>query len=143
MASEQQTRNRGSLFENADKRKPSQPDMKGDATLEGVAYDVSAWRREEQLTVTLAPARAGHNTYPPDAFRGALDPAPKAMARAAAKDGTAAPTWLGDIVGDERSYAVRAFQKQGKSGPYLTLSFEPAAPPVAAPAAAVDDDDDE
>lgn len=131
MASEQQTRNRGSLFENADKRKPSQPDLRGDCTIEGAPYEIQAWRREEQLSLTLAPARVGQNVQnkvPADAFRGALDPAPKASARAPKDE---APLWTGDIVGEELSYAVRAFQKQGKSGPYLTLLFEPVAkPPV-------------
>jgi hypothetical protein len=120
MSSEQNTRNRGSLFQNNDKRKPSQPDMRGDCTIDGTAYDMQAWKREEQLTLTLAPARGDQNTYPPDAFRGALDPAPKSSGRAKAEPG---PAWMGDIGGDEGSYSVRAFQKQGKSGPYLTLFF--------------------
>jgi hypothetical protein len=128
MSTQQPSRDRGSLFHNSDKRKPSQPDMRGDCTIAGAAYDMQAWERHEQLSLTLAPARAGQNTYPPDAFRGALDPAPKAMARAAVKEATAAPVWIGNVVGDELTYSVRAFQKQGKSGPYLTLFFEAAAP---------------
>ena len=38
------------------------------------------------------------------------------------------PAWVGNVVGDEQTYAVRAFQKQGKSGPYLSLYFESAEP---------------
>lgn len=97
--------------------------------LAGAAYDIQAWRRDDQLTITLAPARGDKNSYPPDAFRGALDPAP----RARGKDAGPAPAWIGDISGDDGSYTVRAFEKQGKSGPYLTLSFEAA---EAAPEAA-------
>ena len=121
MASEH-TRNRGSLFQNADKRKPSQPDMRGDCTLDGAPYDIQAWRRDDQLALALAPARGAKNEHPPDAFRGALDPAPKTRGE------EPTPVWIGDIQGEDGSYTVRAFQKQGKSGPYLTLSFEPAAP---------------
>lgn len=124
--SSEHTRNRGSLFQNADKKKPSQPDMRGDCTLAGAAYDIQAWRREDQLSISLAPARGDKNSYRPDAFRGALDPAPKARG-----GDEPAPAWIGDIEGEDGSYTVRAFQKQGKSGPYLTLSFEPAAPPEA------------
>lgn len=113
---QQYRRDRGSLFHNADKRKPSQPDMRGDCTIGGAAYDVQAWRREDQLAITLAPVRGDSNTYPPDAFRGALDPA-----RHASEDGA---VWTGHIVGEELRYAVRAFAKEGKSGPYLTLQFE-------------------
>ncbi|MDQ3032256.1 MAG: hypothetical protein M3Y87_07560 [Myxococcota bacterium] len=126
MSTEQHTRNRGSLFENADKRKPSQPDLRGDGTIDGVAYDMQAWRRDEQLTLTLAPARGTQNTYHPDAFRGALDAGPKPRG-AAKQDPAATPAWVGTIAGDERSYTVKAFQKQGKSGPYLNLFFELAA----------------
>lgn len=120
--SSEHTRNRGSLFENGEKRKPSQPDLRGDCTIDGATYDMQAWRRDEQLSLSLAPTRGDRNTYPPDAFRGALDPAPKS-GRGAAKGGEAAPAWTGSVVGDELSYSVRAFQKQGKSGPYLTLYF--------------------
>lgn len=120
MSSEQHTRNRGNLFENKDKRKPSQPDLRGECTIDGATYDVQGWRREEQLVLTLAPTRTG-NTYPPDAFKGTLEVGQ--ASGAGAKSG-AAPAWVGDIVGDDASYGVRAFHKQGKSGPYLTLTFE-------------------
>lgn len=125
MSSEQPNRNKGRLFENAEKKKPSQPDMRGECTIEGAAYEIQAWEREEQLTITLAPPRGAHNTYPPEAFRGALDPAPSG--RAAAKESGEAPIWIGNIAGNEGSYSVRAFRKQGKSGSYLTLTFEPVA----------------
>jgi hypothetical protein len=98
--------------------------MKGDCSIDGAAYEMSAWRRDEQLSLTLAPARDGQkNTYPPDAFRGALDEAPKSSARGAG-GAAAAPAWIGEVAGEERSYSVRAYPKQGKSGPYLTLYFE-------------------
>ncbi len=129
--STQYSRDRGNLVENANKRKPSQPDMRGDCTIEGTTYEMSAWRREAQLSLTLAPSRDGKNTYPPDAFRGMLDAAPKSVVRAAQNEGSAAPAWLGDVVGDELTYSVKAFQKQGKSGPYLSLYFELAARPDA------------
>ena len=132
MSTTEHTRNRGSLFENAEKRKPSQPDLRGDCTIDGASYDMQAWRRDEQLSISLAPARGDRNTYPPDAFRGALDPAPKS-GRGASKSGDAAPVWTGSITGEEVSYSVRAFQKQGKSGPYLTLFFEPLDAPPAEP----------
>ncbi len=121
------SRNRGSLFENNEKRKPSQPDLRGDCTIAGTAYEMQAWKREDQLSLTLATARIGQNlknTLPKEAFRGSLDPAP--TGRGAAKGDGEKPVWIGNIAGDEASYSVRAFQKQGKSGPYLTLTFEPA-----------------
>ncbi|MBX3246748.1 MAG: hypothetical protein KF901_06160 [Myxococcales bacterium] len=118
MASEQHTRNRGNLFDNKEKRKPSQPDLRGECTLEGATYDVQGWRRDEQLTLTLAPTRTG-NTYPPDAFKGTLE-----AGESPSSKGGAAPVWVGDVVGDDVAYVVRAFQKQGKSGPYLSLVFE-------------------
>ncbi len=117
---QQHSRDRGSLFHNTDKQKPSQPDMRGDCTIAGATYDMQAWRRHDQLAITLAPSRGDKNTYPPDAFRGALDPAPKSRG---ADTGEPAPVWVGNVIGDEHTYAVRAFPKQGKSGPYLTLYF--------------------
>lgn len=126
-------RNRGSLFSNADKRKPSQPDHRGECTIDGATYDMQAWVREEQLTLTLAPTRGDKNTYPPDAFRGQLDPAP--TSGRGAKDENR-PVWTGTIVGDEAAFAVSAFRKQGKSGPYLTLQFERTERPVDERAAA-------
>src|SRR5437868_926592 len=55
--SDERTRDRGSLFENADKKKPSQPDLQGECRIGGVDYEVRAWRREEQLTIAVAPRR--------------------------------------------------------------------------------------
>lgn len=113
MSTAQYNRNRGSLFENGDKRKPSQPDLRGDCAIDGQTYDIQAWRRDERISLTIAPTRGKKkNTYPPDAFRGALDPAAES------------DTWVGDITGDEVSYTVRASEKEGKSGKYLSLYFE-------------------
>ena len=130
--SNERTRDRGNLFEYAQKQKPSQPDFHGDCTIDGTAYEIRGWHREDQLALSLAPPRGDKNTFPPDAFRGALDPAPTKPARAnprGAKDSSTEPAaprlaWSGDIVGDEAAYTVRAFEKQGKSGMYFTLSFE-------------------
>lgn len=117
-----QNRNKGSLFDNAEKRKPSHPDLRGECAIDGEAYDMQAWRRDDQLALSLAPARNGSGAYPPDAFRGSLD---EPTGRPRSEDGKgAAPAWVGDVVGDEASFAVKAFAKQGKSGPYLTLFFE-------------------
>lgn len=114
------SRDRGNLFHNADKRKPSQPDMRGDGRIDGAGYDMQAWRRDDVLALALAPTRDGSNTYPPDAFRGEL-----ATSKARNEDDLA---WVGEIVGDEQTYTVRAFSKQGKSGPYLALYFEATEP---------------
>ena len=122
--------NRGKLFEYAQKQKPSQPDFHGDCTVDGSDYEIRGWHREEQLALSLAPPRGDKNTFPPDAFRGALDPAPPKPptkgrgAKAADPDAPAVPAWSGNIVGDEAAYTVRAFEKQGKSGSYFTLTFE-------------------
>lgn len=123
MSTERVRADRGSLFENAQKRKPSQPDMQGDCSIGGAPYEIRAWRREEQLTISIAPPRGDQNTYPPDAFRGALEPAPRTRARGKGDEGPA-PVWAGDVTGDDATYTIRAFEKQGKSGTYLTLSFE-------------------
>ncbi|MBX3157511.1 MAG: hypothetical protein KF773_16170 [Deltaproteobacteria bacterium] len=114
-------RDRGNLFEYAHKQKPSQPGFHGDCTLDGTAYEIRGWRREDQLAISLAPPRGDKNTFPPDVFRGALDPA---STRPAHHDDDATPVWSGDIVSSEVAYTVRAFEKQGKSGPYFTLTFE-------------------
>ena len=101
--------------------------MRGDCTIDGTAYDMTAWKRDDALALSLAPAREGHkNTYPPEAFRGSLEePASAAHgARGDASEDATKPVWVGSVVGEEHSYAVRAFPKQGKSGPYLTLFFE-------------------
>lgn len=131
--STERPRDRGNLFEYAQKQKPSHPDFHGDCTIDGRPYEIRGWHREDQLALSLAPPRGDKNTFPPDVFRGALDPAPTRSARGnsrGAKHGSnepaAAPTpaWSGDIVSDEAAYTVRAFEKQGKSGMYFTLSFE-------------------
>lgn len=123
--SSERSRDRGNLFENTDKKKPSQPDFQGDCTIDGTAYEIRGWRREDQLTIHLAPPRGDRNTYPPDVFKGALEATPpKKSGRN--KDAAAAPTpaWVGDIESDEAAYRISAFEKQGKSGMYYTLSFE-------------------
>jgi hypothetical protein len=126
--SNEQSRDRGKLFEYAQKQKPSQPDFHGDCTIDGTAYEIRGWHREERMALSLAPPRGDRNTFPPDAFRGFLDPAP-APAKRKGKGSTSDAdgprlAWSGDIVGDETAYTVRAFEKQGKSGLYFTLSFE-------------------
>ncbi|MBL0214099.1 MAG: hypothetical protein IPQ07_09450 [Myxococcales bacterium] len=122
--SNERTRDRGNLFENADKKKPSQPDFQGDCTIDGTAYEIRGYRREDQLTINLAPPRGDRNTYPPDVFKGALEAVPAKKHRA--KDPSAAPTpaWLGTIESEDAAYKISAFEKQGKSGLYFTLSFE-------------------
>jgi hypothetical protein len=128
--SNDRARNRGNLFEYAQKQKPSQPDFHGNCTIDGIEYEIRGWHREEQLQLSLAPPRGDKNKFPSDTFRGALDPAPAKPARPTTRgpkepEPTAAvPAWSGDIVGDEAAYTVRAFEKQGKSGPYFTLTFE-------------------
>lgn len=122
--------NRGKLFEYAQKQKPSQPDFHGDCTIDGTEYEIRGWHREGQLALSLAPPRGDKNKFPPDAFRGALDPAPAKPARVSTRGSketepaAAIPAWSGDIVGAEAAYTVRAFEKHGKSGPYFTLTFE-------------------
>ena len=125
MSQDERTRDRGNLFEYAQKQKPSQPDFHGDCTIDGTAYEIRGWHREDQLALTLALPRGEKNTFPPDVFRGVLDPAPAKPARTKTTKETApTPAWSGDIVSDEAAYTVRAFEKQGKSGLYFTLSFE-------------------
>lgn len=132
--SNERARDRGNLFPNTSKQKPSQPDFQGDCTLDGTAYEIRGWRREEdQLTVSLARPRGDRNTYPPDVFRGAFDAAPtkpvptgkrgRAAAEEAAQDAGPVLGWSGEIESDDATYEVRAFEKQGKSGAYFTLSF--------------------
>jgi hypothetical protein len=134
--SNEHTRDRGNLFEHAQKQKPSQPGFHGDCTVDGTAYEIRGWLRENQLTISLAPPRGDKTKIPADVFRGVLEPAPAKSARASArghKDGAPSvpvPAWSGDIVSDEAAYTVRAFEKQGKSGLYFTLSFERIEKPV-------------
>lgn len=116
MSNEQ--RHRGQLFDNVDKRKPSQPDMQGNGFVGGKRYAISAWKRDDQLVLSLAPPREGSNQYPPEAFRGALD----ASATKGRQQSDA--LWTGGITGEEASYAVQAFEKVGKSGAYLRLELQ-------------------
>lgn len=125
--SDERSSDRGKLFENTDKKKPSQPDFQGDCTIDSVAYEIRGYRRDDELTINLAPPRGDRNTYPPDVFKGSLEAAPPARKGGrGAKDPNAAPTpaWTGEIESEEARYAIRAFEKQGKSGLYFTLSFE-------------------
>ncbi len=109
-----QKRDRCQLFDNQEKRKPSQPDMQGEGTIAGTRYAVSAWKRENQLVVSFAPPRDGSNKYPAEEFRGALSAGDKP---------DSGGVWSGDIQGAEASYSVKAFDKQGKSGTYLRLEL--------------------
>jgi hypothetical protein len=131
--SDERIRDRGKLFENTQKRKPSQPDMQGDCNIAGTAYEIRGWRRDDQLTISLAPPRGDRNTYLPDVFRGTLEAAPakpvRANPRGAPADAGAVAAWSGDITSDDAAYTVRAFQKQGQSGLYFTLSFDRLEPP--------------
>ena len=134
--SNEHRRDHGKLFEYAEKPKPSHPDFHGDAVIDGTAYTIKGWHREEQLTIQLDPERVEKNGLPPLIFRGSLDPAPPkpAPAKTKGKKGKAepevddgappVPAWSGVIVADELAYLLRAFEKQGKSGPYFTLTFE-------------------
>jgi hypothetical protein len=125
MSNDERTRDRGNLFEYTQKLKPSQPGFHGDCTIDGTSYEIRGWRREDRLVLSLAPPRGDKNTFPPDVFRGVLDPAPERRANPrAAKDAPPVPAWSGDIVSDEAAYTIRAFEKQGKSGLYFTLTFE-------------------
>ena len=119
------TRDRGNLFETLQKQKPSQPAFHGDCTIDGTTYEIRGWRREDRLVLSFALPRGDKNKFPPDVFRGALDPVPEKRGRGA-KDAGSEPTpvWSGDIVSDEAAYTVRAFEKQGKTSTYLTLTFE-------------------
>jgi hypothetical protein len=112
--SDEAQRDRGQLFDNRDKRKPSQPDMTGKGRVDGKPYAISAWMRDDQLVLSFAPPRSGTNTYPPEEFRGAL---------ARGTEGDDGPLWRGDISGDDGAFVVRAFQRMGKSGAYLTLEL--------------------
>ncbi len=135
------SQDRGKLFANAQKLKPSQPDFQGECTLDGTPYEIRAWRREDQLTISLAPPRGDRNTYPPDVFRGALEAAPpkppvrgKDKDRGAAKEVVATAAFTGDITSDEAAYSISAFEKQGKHGVYYTLSFARLENPIGKPA---------
>jgi hypothetical protein len=145
--SNERLRDRGNLFENKDKKKPSQPDFQGDCTIDGTAYEIRGWRRGDQLTLSLAPPRGDQNTYPPEVFRGALDAVPVKPVRnhprgAKPAEAVATPSWTGDIVSPDVAYTIRAFEKQGKSGPYFTLGFERLEQLPAAQPSYADSDDD-
>ena len=93
--------------------------MQGDGRIGGKNYAITAWIRDEELHLSLAPPRDGSNTYPPEEFRGVLEAAPRAKKGAEGP----APVWLGDIDGEELTYNVKAFSQQGKSGSYLSLEL--------------------
>ncbi len=112
--SNQEERDRGQLFDNRDKRKPSQPDMQGKGRVGGVSYAISGWMREDRLVVSFEPPRAKGNAHPVGELRGVLD---------RASEGEDGPLWRGDVSGEDVSFVVRAFQKIGKSGAYLTLEL--------------------
>jgi len=121
------TQDRGNLFENHQKKKPSQPDVSGDCVIDMTAYEIRGWLRGDQLAVSFAAPRGENNTYPPDRFRGALDavsPRPSSGSRSKHAEVVAVPAWAGKIASEDATYMVRAFEKQGKSGPYFVLSFE-------------------
>jgi len=136
--SNEHSRDRGKLFEYAEKQKPSQPGFHGDCVIEGVTYEIRGWKREEQLTLHVALPRGDKNTFPLPTFKGALEAAPpkpappkktkggkgKQAAPEPENDGPPVPAWSGVIAGDEAAYLVSAFEKQGKSGMYWTLAFE-------------------
>ncbi len=110
-------RPRGRLFENKEKRKPSHPDLQGEGRIAGQRLTITGWLREERLVLSWAPPRPRDSrSYPPEVFRGALHPT----------DGEDGAVWAGRIVGDEATYEVRCYEKQGKSGSYLNLTLEPA-----------------
>jgi hypothetical protein len=134
--SSEATRDRGKLFTNAEKKKPSQPDLQGDCTIDQVDYEIRGYRRGEDLTVNLAPPRGDKNTYPPDVFKGTLDPVEKPKAPKGKKGAPAAPpelglAWVGIIVSEDAAYRLSATEKQGKTDIYWTLSFERVEKPTA------------
>ena len=74
--SNEHRRDHGKLFEYAEKPKPSHPDFHGDCVIDGAAYTIKGWHREEQLTVSIEPEQVVKNGLPPQIFRGSLEPAP-------------------------------------------------------------------
>jgi hypothetical protein len=76
---------------------------------------MTAWMRDDQLAVSITPVNRDGNTRLPDAFRGALD---------AVRDRDPHLKWAGQVVGDSSTYSVHASEVQGKSGAYLTLTFD-------------------
>ncbi|MBK9032709.1 MAG: hypothetical protein IPL61_15795 [Myxococcales bacterium] len=141
------TRDRGKLFANAEKKKPSQPDLLGDCTIDRVVYELRGYRRGDGLTIHLAPPRGDRNTYPPDVFKGTLDAvekprAPKGKRGAPVPAAALGLAWVGVIVSADAAYRLSATEKQGKSDIYWTLSFERVERPVAESAWTDDDDVD-
>ncbi len=141
--SNEHTRDRGKLFEYAEKQKPSHPAFHGDCVIDGTTYEIRGYHREAQLAISIALPRGDKNTFPPDTFRGSLEAAPPKPVGKKGKggkgkgpavvddDAPAVPAWSGTIVSDESAYVMRAFEKQGKSGVYFTLSFEKTEKPAA------------
>jgi len=127
--SSEASRDRGKLFTNPEKKKPSQPDIQGDCVIDQVAYEIRGYRRGDELAVHLAPPRGDKNTYPPDVLRGTLDAAERPAAPKG-KRGQPAPkpelglAWVGIIVSDDAAYRLSATEKQGKTDIYWVLSFE-------------------
>ena len=121
---------RGKFFTNAEKKKPSQPDVFGDCVIDDTPYELHGFKRGEELAIHIAAPRGDKNTYPPDAFRGSLEaverpPAPKGK-KGAPPPAPTGPVvaWRGVIVGEETAYVLTATEKQGKTDVYWTLSFE-------------------
>lgn len=133
--SSEASRDRGKLFTNPEKKKPSQPDIHGDCVIDQVAYEIRGYRRGDELAVHLAPPRGDKNTYPPDVFRGTLDAAAR-PAPPKGKKGQPPPkpelgvAWEGIIVSDEAAYRMTATEKQGKTDIYWVLGFERVAKPA-------------
>ena len=127
---------RGKFFTNPEKKKPSQPDVFGDCVIDGVAYEIRGHKRGEELALQIAPPRGDKNTYPPDVFRGSLDPVERPKAPKGKKGAAAAPesgpvvAWRGVIVSEDAAYQITATEKQGKTDVYWTLSFEKTAKPA-------------
>lgn len=127
--SSEATRDRGKMFANPEKKKPSQPDIQGDCVIDQVAYEIRGFRRGEELMVHLAKPRGDKNTYPPDVFKGTLDAVEKPKAPKGKKGApVSAPelglAWVGTIVSEDAAYRLSATEKQGKTDVYWTLGFE-------------------
>lgn len=126
---------RGKFFTNPDKKKPSQPDVFGDCVIDEVALEIRGFKRGEELALHIAPPRGDKNTYPPDTFRGSLDPVerpvpPKGKKGAPPPETGPVVAWRGVIVGEEVAYQLTATEKQGKSDVYWVLTFEKTEKPV-------------
>ena len=110
-------RPRGRLFENKEKRKPSQPDLQGNGRIAGQPLAITAWIREERLVMSWAPPRGRDSrSYPPELYRGSL----------VTGDAQDDAVWVGRIEGEDATFAVRCYERQGKSGTYLELDLQPA-----------------